>query len=98
MAVDDTELVAFIDNELNEEEKSRLLARLVEDEGLGKRYEALRDAGILIAGSLDALVGDAPLPRLRAMLPSWGVARAGRWPFSGVALRDLAAGFVVGLL
>ena len=32
------------------------------------------------------------------MLPSWGAARAGRWPFSGVALRDLAAGFVVGLL
>jgi hypothetical protein len=23
---------------------------------------------------------------------------SGRWPFSGVALRDLAAGFVVGLL
>jgi hypothetical protein len=58
----------------------------------------LRDAGILIAGSLDALIGDAPLARLRAMLPSPGAARAGRWPFSGVALRDLAAGFVLGLL
>ena len=32
------------------------------------------------------------------MLPSCGVAHAGRWPFSAVALRDLAAGFVVGLL
>jgi anti-sigma factor RsiW len=32
------------------------------------------------------------------MLPTWSAARAGRWPFSSVALRDLAAGFVVGLL
>jgi anti-sigma factor RsiW len=98
MAVDDAEFVALIDNELNEEEKSRLLARLVEDEGLRNRYEELRDAGVLIAASLDALIKNAPLPRLRAMLPSWGGARAGRWPFSGVALRDLAAGFVVGIL
>jgi anti-sigma factor RsiW len=98
MAVDDAEFVALIDNELNEEEKRRLLARLVEDEGLRNRYEELRDAGVLIAASLDALIKNAPLPRLRAMLPSCGAARTGRWPFSGVALRDLAAGFVVGLL
>jgi anti-sigma factor RsiW len=98
MTTGDAELVALIDNELDEEAKSHLLARLVEDERLRQRYEELRDAGILIAGSLDALIGDAPLARLRAMLPSPGAARAGRWPFSGVALRDLAAGFVLGLL
>jgi hypothetical protein len=45
--------------------------------GLRKRYEALRDAGNSIAASLDALIENAPLPRLRAMLPSAGpLARA----------------------
>jgi anti-sigma factor RsiW len=98
MADDDAELVALIDNELDEEAKRPLLARLAEDEELRKRYEALRDAGAVIAASLDALLENAPLPRLRAMLPSVEAPRTGRWPFSGVALRDLAAGFALGLL
>ena len=98
MAGDDAELVALIDNELDEEARGRLLTRLAEEEGLRKRYEALRETGAPIAAWLDALIDNAPLPRLRAALPSVGAARAGRWPFSGVALRDLAAGFVVGLL
>jgi anti-sigma factor RsiW len=98
MTGDDAELVALIDNELDEEARGPLLARLAEDEGLRKRYEALRDAGDSIAASLDALIENAPLPRLRAMLPSAEASRAGRWPFSGVRLRDLAAGFVLGLL
>jgi negative regulator of sigma E activity len=42
MAVDDTELVALIDNELDEEAKGHLLARLAEDKELRKRHEALR--------------------------------------------------------
>ena len=98
MAGDDTELVALIDNELDEEAKGRLLARLACDEALRKRYEALREASVPIAASLDALIETAPLPRLCAMLPPQGAARARLWPFSGVALRDLAAGFIVGLL
>ena len=98
MTGEDTELVALIDDELDEEAKSSLQARLAGDEGLRKRYDELRDAGILIAAALDALSEEAPLPRLRAALHSVGVARPGRWPFSGVGLRDLAAGFVVGLL
>jgi anti-sigma factor RsiW len=98
MAGDDAELVALIDNELDEEAKGRLLARLAEEEGLRKRYEALRETGAPIAASLDALLDNVPLPRLRAALPSVGAVRAGRWPFSGVTVRDLAAGFVVGLL
>jgi anti-sigma factor RsiW len=98
MAVDDTELVALIDGKLDEEAKNRLLARLAGDEGLRKRYEELRDAGIRIAASLDALIEEAPLPRLRAALLTVGVARPRRWPFYRVALRDLAAGFAIGLL
>jgi anti-sigma factor RsiW len=98
MTGDDAELAALIDNELDEEAKEPLLARLAEDEGLRKRYEALRDAGDSIATSLDALIENAPLPRLRVMLPPVEAARVSRGPFSGVRLRDLAAGFVIGLL
>jgi hypothetical protein len=72
MTGDDAELVALIDNELDEKAQEPLLARLAEDEGLRKRYEALRDAGDSIATSLDALIENAPLPRLRAMLPFSG--------------------------
>ena len=85
MAGDDAELIALIDNELDEEAKGRLLARMADEEGLRKRYEALRETGAPIAASLDALLDNAPLPRLRAALPSMGAARAGRRPFSGVA-------------
>jgi anti-sigma factor RsiW len=46
----------------------------------------------------DALSEEAPLPRLRAALLSVAIARPDRWPSSGVGLRDLAAGFVAGLL
>jgi anti-sigma factor RsiW len=95
---DDAELVALIDNELDEDAKGRLLTRLAGDEELRRRYDALRDAGAPIAGSLDALLRQAPLPRLRAGLPPEGVPRAARWAFSGFAFRDLAAGFVLGLL
>ena len=65
---------------------------------IAERYEGLRDAGVLIEASLNALIEEAPLPRLRAALHEVGIARPGRWPFSGVGLRDLAAGFVAGLL
>ena len=92
---DDAELVALIDNELDEDAKGRLLTRLAGDEELRRRYDALRDAGAPIAGSLDALLRQAPLPRLRAGLPPEGVPRAARWAFSGFAFRDLAAGFVL---
>jgi hypothetical protein len=49
MTVDDAELVALIDNELDEEAKGSLLARLAADEGLRRRYEALHEAGALIS-------------------------------------------------
>jgi hypothetical protein len=98
MTGDDAELVALIDNQLDEEAKGRLLARLAEDERLRQRYEELRDAGVPIAASLDALLKKGPLARLRSALPSVSTTRLGRWAFSGVALRDLAAGFVLGLL
>jgi anti-sigma factor RsiW len=67
---DDAELVAFIDNELDENRRSALLARLAADERLRRRCDELREAGALIAASLDALLLQAPLARLRVMLPA----------------------------
>ena len=89
---DDAELVALIDNELDEDAENRLLARLAADEGLRKRYQALRETGSPIAASLDALIHRAPLPRLRAAL---ALDDAHRTTFRGIArigLREIAAG------
>ena len=57
----------------------------------------MRDTGILIAEPLDVLIEDAPLLQLRVMLRSCSPPRVRR-SLSGVALSDLAAGFVLGLL
>jgi hypothetical protein len=66
----DPELVAFIDNELEEAAESRMLARLVEDDALRKSCEELRETGASIAAAFDALIATAPLSRLRALCPS----------------------------
>jgi anti-sigma factor RsiW len=98
MTEDDVELVALIDNELDESSRAALLARLAADEQLRQRYEELRQAGAPLAASLDELLGQAPLARLRAALPvDEPLPRAPR-RFGGIALRDLAAGVVIGLL
>ena len=68
MTDDDAELVALIDNELDENRKNALLARLETDERLRERYQALRETGARIAASFDALLGQAPVQRLRAGL------------------------------
>ena len=78
--------------------KGRLLARLANDEALRRRYEALREAGAPIATSFDALIDRAPLSRLRAALPPERAPHAAHRPFAGIALRELAAGIVIGLL
>jgi anti-sigma factor RsiW len=98
MSDDDAELVALIDNELDESRRDALLARLAADERLRQRYEELREAGAPLAGSLHALLGQAPLARLRAALPADEPLRQRSRRFAGIALRDLAAGVVIGLL
>jgi anti-sigma factor RsiW len=92
MAGDDADLVALIDGELDENEESRLLARLAADDELRKRYQALRRTRTPIAASLDALIHKAPLARLRAAL---ALDDARRTTFRGIArigLRKIAAG------
>ncbi len=97
MADEDAEIVALIDNELDEDASARLLTRLATDEALRKRYEALREARAPIAGAFDALIEKAPLSRLRAALPPESAPRAALGPFARIAFRDIAAG-VIGFL
>ena len=97
MTDDDAELVALIDDELDEDRKSALLARLETDDRLRERYDALRETGAPIATSFESLLGQAPVERLRARLPA-DAGRASSRRFAGIALRELAAGFVIGLL
>jgi anti-sigma factor RsiW len=98
MTEDDAELVALIDNELDPSSRDALLGRLAADERLRRRYDELRAAGAPIAASLDALLGQAPLARLRAALPVGNPVRQPPGRSSGIALRDLAAGIAIGLL
>jgi anti-sigma factor RsiW len=94
MADDDAELVALIDNELDESRRTTLWARLAADERLRRRYEELRQTGAPLAASLDKLLTQAPLARLRAALPAEEPPRLLSRRFSGIALRDLVAGMI----
>jgi anti-sigma factor RsiW len=98
MTDDDAELVALIDNELDDSSKTALLARLAADERLRHRYEELQQTTSPLATSFDALLGQAPVARLQAALPADENLRQRSRRFSGIALRELAAGVVVGLL
>jgi anti-sigma factor RsiW len=100
MPDEDNELVALIDNELDEDRKARLLARLETDPALRARYEALREAGAPFRRAFDALLERAPVERLRQAIPPEAQpppAIRRRW-LSGISFRDLAAGLVIGFL
>jgi anti-sigma factor RsiW len=94
MPDDDAELVALIDNELDDSNRTALLARLAADDGLRQRYEELRRTGAPLAACLDELLTQAPLARLRAALPAEEPPRLPSRRFSGLTLRDLAAGMI----
>jgi anti-sigma factor RsiW len=98
MTDDDAELVALIDNELDDSSKTALLARLAADERLRHRYEELQQTTSPLATAFDALLGQAPVTRLQAALPADEPLRQRSRRFSGIALRELAAGVVIGLL
>src|SRR6202044_3313032 len=87
-------IVALIDNELDESRRTALLARLAADQWLRQRYEELRRTGAPLAASLDELLAQAPLARLRAALPAEDPARLPSRRLFGIALRDLAAGMI----
>jgi anti-sigma factor RsiW len=95
---DDEKLIALTDNELDDGARKNLLARLATDDALRARAEALREARARLVASLDSLLEQAPLARLRASLPppeaGAGIA-LGRPSF---AWRQLAAGIAIGLI
>ena len=94
MSDDDAELVALIDNELDDSNRTALLARLAADDGLRQRYEELRQTGAPLAACFDELLTQAPLARLRAALPAEELPRLSSRRLSGIGLRDLAAGMI----
>src|ERR1700678_4656303 len=94
MSDDDAELVALIDNELDDSNRTALLARLAADDGLRQRYEELRRTGAPLVASLDELLMQAPLARLRLALPAEQPPRLPSRRFSGINLLDLAAGIM----
>jgi anti-sigma factor RsiW len=98
MANEDAELVGLIDNELDQGSRGALLARLATDERLRQRYEELRAAGEPIGRSLEELIGQAPMERLRAAIPVDEPLRRPPGRFAGAGLRQLAAGVAIGLL
>ncbi len=98
MSDNDAELVALIDNELDESARSALLARLAANEGLRRRYDELRQTSASMGAAFDTLLGQAPLARLSAALPVDKPLRQASRRFAGLAFRELAAGVVIGLL
>jgi len=98
MTDEDAQLVALIDNELDEGSRGALLARLATDERLRQRYDELRAGGAQIAASLEELLGQAPLERLRTAIPVDVPVRQPPGRFAGNGLRQLAAGVAIGLL
>ncbi|MGB7975697.1 MAG: hypothetical protein WCF81_15430, partial [Roseiarcus sp.] len=98
MSDDDAELVALIDNELDEGRRTAFLARLATDDGLRRRYEEFRQTSAPLAASFDVLLEQAPLARLRTALPANEPIRRLPRRFAGIALRELAAGLVIGVL
>jgi anti-sigma factor RsiW len=98
MPDDEAELVALIDNELDESRRNALLARLAANKELRERYDELRRTSAPLAASFEALLAQAPLARLRTALPVDRPIRRRLKRFGGIALRELAAGLIVGAI
>jgi anti-sigma factor RsiW len=98
MTDEDAELVALIDNELDEGSRGALMARLATDERLRQRYDEFRAVGAPVARSLEELLGQAPLERLRAAIPAEKPASRPSGLFARGGLRQLAAGVAIGLV
>ena len=98
MPDDEERLAALIDNELDEEEKAKLLERLAQDEALRDRLAALRRDRDRLVASFDALLGQAPLERLRAAIPAADAAPPAPRKRGSIGWLEFAAGIAFGLL
>ena len=98
MPDDDERLAALIDNELDEESKMRLLARLAQDDALRERLERLRRDRAWLVTAFDALLEQAPLAKLRAAIPQADAGPPQAARRASIGWLELAAGIVIGLL
>ncbi len=98
MTDDEERLAALIDNELDGDEKAKLLERLAQDEALRDRLAALRRDRDRLAASFDALLGEAPLERLRAAIPAADAAPPAPRKRGSIAWLEFAAGIAFGFL
>ena len=98
MPDDDERLAGLIDNELDEDERSALLERLAQREALRSRLAAIRRDRDRLVASFDALLGQAPLERLRAAIPAAEAEPPAPQKRGSFAWLELAAGIAVGLL
>jgi anti-sigma factor RsiW len=93
----DAELVALIDNELDEGRRAALSARLAADDGLRQRYEQFGKPAYRLPPALEPCSS-----KLRSRVYGWRPAgESTRRPlrrFVGVAFREVAAGLVIGAL
>ncbi len=96
MEKDDTELIALIDDEIDESSKRALLSRIAEDSALRARYEALREQRAAMDAALAALLFKAPVSRLKTFIPPEAPPRRATGRIGGIALRELAAGLIIG--
>jgi anti-sigma factor RsiW len=93
---EDERLIALIDNELDDEARAALAARLAEDAALRTRLDDLRRSRGRITAAFDALLGQAPIEKLRSALPPIKAAALPSTPHARFAWRELAAGITIG--
>lgn len=101
---DDALLTAWLDGELDVDERAALDRRLAAEPALSERLEVLRGGGRPFAQAYDALLGAAPEERLRARFAALAAQRGGaaiergrRWPqLAAAAVLLFVLGGIVG--
>lgn len=101
--IDENRLVALIDNQLDQEARRALEARLAAEPELRARYQTLAAGGLPFARAFDAALAEAPIARMQAKLDSIGGGARGapprrRWAGAAAAAAIVlfGAGWAVG--
>ncbi|EIC85680.1 anti-sigma factor [Serratia sp. M24T3] len=89
--VNDTLLVAYLDNELDAEQRIKLEQRLQHDEALSARLEALAHSQLDFSGAFEPLLAQAPVASLQKNLDALSDKKAPDSSRDGVTRRSLLA-------
>ncbi|KAB0488488.1 Transmembrane transcriptional regulator (anti-sigma factor RsiW) [Pseudomonas reinekei] len=89
----DEQLVAYLDNQLDSEQRQRIDAAVAEDPMLGLRLQWLNRSSLPFKSAYDELVNQAPVDRMQAMLDT--LPSATRPPLGRRRFLAAAAGLVV---